>query len=345
MDLVLSSLINGTTIALLYFIIPLCLFLFGFSKVVHSKNKEAPIAEGAWPILGHLSLFSGTQSPHRVLGTLADKYGPIFTIKLGSKRALILNNWEMAKECFTTNDTVVSSRPKLVATEHLCYNGAMFGFAPYGPYWRKLRKIVTFEVLTNRRVEQQQHVRVSEVRASIKELFDVWTSKNNVSYSSNYVLVELDQWFRHLTFNMVLRMVVGKRYFGLTTSYEEEESLRRVNALKKWMHLSGVITVGDVIPCLNIFDFGGYVKTMKETSKELDNIFDEWLKERRHKRTLDEKVDDQGNQDIMDVLLSLLDGTTIEGFDGDTIIKATLLVCIFMILNFVLNSMILNIYL
>jgi len=123
---------------------------------------------------------------------------------------------------------------------------------------------------------------------------------------------------------MVLRMVVGKRYFGLTTSSEEDESKRCVNALKKWMRLFGVITVGDVIPCLNFFDFGGYVKAMKETSKELDKIIDEWLKERRHKKTLDEKVDDQ---DIMDVLLSLLDGTSIEGFDGDTIIKATILVC------------------
>jgi len=333
MDLVLSSLINSTTIALLYFIISLCLFLFGFSKVVHSKTKEATIVEGAWPILGHLSLFSGTQSPHRVLGTLADKHGPIFTIKLGYKRALILNNWEMAKECFTTHDMVVSSRPKLVGTEHLGYNGAMFGLAPYGPYWRQLRKIVTLEVLTNRRIEQQAHVRVSEVQASIKELFDVWSSKNNETYSSNYVFVELDQWFTHLTFNMVLQMVVGKRYFGLTTISEDEESKRCVNGLKKLMHLFGVITVGDVIPCLKFFDFGGYVKAMKETSKELDKIFDEWLKERRHKRTLDEKVDDQGNQDIMDVLLSLLDGTTIEGFDGDTIIKATILVCICMILN------------
>ena len=339
MDFVLSSLINSTTNTLLYFIIPLCLFLYGFSKVVHSKNKEAPIAEGAWPILGHLSLFSGKQSPHRVLGTLADKYGPIFTIKLGSKHALILNNWEMAKECFTTNDMVVSSRPMLVGTEHMGYNGAMFGLAPYGPYWRQLRKIVTLEVLTNRQIEQQQHIRVSEVQASIKELFDIWSSKKNESYSSNYVLVELDQWFTHLTFNMVLQMVVGKRYFGLITSSEEEESKRCVNALKKLMHLFGVITVGDVIPCLNFFDFGGYVKAMKETSKELDTYFDKWLKERRHKRTLDEKLDDQGNQDIMDVLLSLLDGTTIEGFDGDTIIKATILVCIYMI------YMILNMYL
>ncbi|WJX65498.1 hypothetical protein P8452_50155 [Trifolium repens] len=324
MDLVLSSLINTTPIALLISLIPLLLFLFGFTKFANSKNKEAPIAKGTWPILGHLPTFSGTQPPHRVLGTLADKYGPIFTIKLGSKHALIINNWEMAKECFTTNDMAVSSRPKLVATEHLAYKGAMFGFAPYGPYWRQLRKIATLEILSNRRVEQAKHVHISEVRTSIKELCDVWSSKKSELGSSNYVLVDMKEWFTHLTFNMVLRMVVGKRYFGVETNVEEEEAQRCVQALKELMHLFGIITVGDVIPSLKLFDFGGHVKAMNTTSKRLDKILGEWLKERRHNKILGENVNGQ-SQDILDVLLSLFDGTTIEGFDSDTVIKATIL--------------------
>jgi len=325
MDLILSSLINATTIAL-PFLILLCLFLFGFSKVTQSKNKEASIANGAWPILGHLSLFSGKQSPHRVLGALADKYRPIFTINLGIKHVLVVNNWEMAKECFTINDKAVSSRPMLVSIKHLAYNGAMFGFAPYGPYWRQIRKIATLEILTNRRIQQKQHVRVSEVQTSIKELFDVWSSKRNESCSLNYVLTDLKQWFTHLAFNMTLRMVVGKRYIGSKTIVEEEEAQRFVKALNEMMRLFGVITVGDVIPCLNFFDFGGHIKVMKETSKELDKITGEWLKEHRHKRTC-KNIDGQDDQDIMELLLSLLDGTTIEGFDCDTIIKATVLVC------------------
>ncbi|KAK2365719.1 cytochrome P450 82A3 [Trifolium repens] len=324
MDLVLSSLINTTPIALLISLIPLLLFLFGFTKFANRKNKEAPIAKGAWPILGHLPIFSGTQPPHRVLGTLADKYGPIFTIKLGSKHALIINNWEMAKECFTTNDMAVSSRPKLVATEHLAYKGAMFGFAPYGPYWRQLRKIATLEILSNRRVEQAKHVHISEVRTSIKELCDVWSSKKSELGSSNYVLVDMKEWFTHLTFNMVLRMVVGKRYFGVETNVEEEEAQRCVQALKELMHLFGIITVGDVIPSLKLFDFGGHVKAMNGTSKRLDKILGEWLKERRHNKILGENINGQ-NQDILDVLLLLFDGRTIEGFDSDTVIKATIL--------------------
>jgi hypothetical protein len=92
--------------------------------------KRAPIAAGAWPIIGHLPLLGGTEPPHVTLGAMAEKYGPVFTIQLGLQRALVISSCEMAKECFTTNDLAVSSRPKLVAAKHIGYNFAMFVFAP-----------------------------------------------------------------------------------------------------------------------------------------------------------------------------------------------------------------------
>ncbi|KAJ1390454.1 Cytochrome P450 [Sesbania bispinosa] len=320
MDLVLNCL-SAIVIALLSLFSLYYLFLYRSSKVAH--EKEAPSAAGAWPILGHLPLFSGSQTPHRTLGALANKYGPLFTIKLGATRALVLSNWEIAKECFTINDMVVSSRPRLVATQHMAYNGAMFGFAPYGPYWRQLRKISTLEILSNRRVEQLRHVRALEVQTSIKELFNVWSSKKN---GDGYVLVELKQWFTQLTFNMVLRMAVGKRYFGATNMVDEQEAQRSIKALKEYMRLMGVFTVADAIPYLRWFDFGGHEKAMKKTAKELDKIVGEWLEEHRQNRALDEKI--ERDQDFMDVMISMLEGTTIEGFDADPIIKATTLTLI-----------------
>ena len=74
---------------------------------------------------------------------------------------------------------------------------------------------------------------------------------------------------------------------------------------------------------LRCFDFGGHEKAMKETGKELDNIFGEWLEEHRQNRSLGESID----RDFMDVMISLLDGKTIQGIDADTIIKSTVLVC------------------
>ncbi|RVW58388.1 Protopine 6-monooxygenase [Vitis vinifera] len=38
------------------------------------------------------------------LGDMADKYGPIFCIHLGLRKALVVSRWEVAKECYTTND-------------------------------------------------------------------------------------------------------------------------------------------------------------------------------------------------------------------------------------------------
>ncbi|ESW05360.1 hypothetical protein PHAVU_011G173200 [Phaseolus vulgaris] len=317
MDFVLNYL-NTSAIAFLSLIL-FCLFFY--NPFNFFQTKEAPTVAGAWPVLGHLPLLSGSKRPHRTLGALADKYGPIFTIQLGSKKALVINNWEMAKECFTTNDMAVSSRPKLIAIELMGYN-AMFGFVPYGPYWRELRKIVTLEILTTRRVEQLQHVRVSELQNSIKELHDVWCSQKS---ESGYALVELKQWFSHLAFNMVLRMVVGKRYFG-GENLDNEKAQRCVKAVEEFMRLLGVFAVGDAVPWLRWFDFGGHEKAMKETAKELDSIIGEELEEHRKRKGLGEKDDEA--QDFMEVMISLLDGRTIDGIDADTMIKSTVLAVI-----------------
>nr|KAJ0213680.1 hypothetical protein LSAT_V11C400204550 [Lactuca sativa] len=63
---------------------------------------------------------------------------------------------------------------------------------------------------------------------------------------------------------------------------------------------------------------------MKNTWKDLDNIFDRWLKE--HKQEIKSIQQHEANQDFMHVLISILRGASEDqfpGFDHDTIIKAT----------------------
>jgi oligoribonuclease (3'-5' exoribonuclease) len=69
------------------------------------------------------------------------------------------------------------------------------------------------------------------------------------------------------------------------------------------------------------------VKAMKETAKELDIVLDDWLVEHHKMKGLVEKV--ESDQDFMDMMISMLDGATINGFDADTINKATTLVCMY----------------
>ncbi|PHT32517.1 Cytochrome 82C2 [Capsicum baccatum] len=117
----------------------------------------------------------------------------------------------MAKECFTLNDKALASRPTTVAAKHMGYGYAIFGFAPYSPFWREMRKIVMFELLSNRRLDTLKHVQVSEVDIGIQELYKLWVNNN----SDRPMLVELKRWFENLTLNVIVRMVDGKRYFGV----------------------------------------------------------------------------------------------------------------------------------
>ncbi|XP_019454573.1 PREDICTED: cytochrome P450 82A3-like isoform X2 [Lupinus angustifolius] len=241
------------------------LFLQRRSKVI--RGREPPLVAGGWPIIGHLLLLSGSQVPHLTLGAMADKYGPIFTIMLGLHRAVVLNNWKVAKECFTINDLAVSTRPRLVAVQQMSYNQAMFAFAPYSPYWREMRKIATLELLSNRRIELLSHVRVSEVETSIKELYKLWNDKRN---HSDQVQVEMMQWFGELTLNVILRIIAGKRNYDNACEADQEEAQRWLKAMREFFHLMGLFVVGDSIPWLRWLDLGGHEKAMRANAKELD---------------------------------------------------------------------------
>ncbi|KAJ6872294.1 cytochrome P450 CYP82D47-like [Populus alba x Populus x berolinensis] len=284
-----------------------------------SKTKLAPEAGGAWPIIGHLPLLAGAELPHLRLGALADKYGPIFTIRIGMYPAVVVSSWELAKELFTTNDAIVSSRSKLTASKILGYNFASFGFSPYGEFWRGIRKIVASELLSNRRLELLKHVRASEVEVSVKELYKLWYSKDkNVD---SQILVNMNQWTADMNLNVMLRMIAGKRYYDAGIVTEENEARRCQRAMREFFHLTGLFVLRDAVPFLGWLDWGGYEKAMKRNAEELDNIFDEWLEEHRRKRDSGESANKE--QDFIDVMLYALDGINLAGYDPDTVRKAT----------------------
>ncbi|RZC48053.1 hypothetical protein C5167_041015 [Papaver somniferum] len=144
---------------------------------------QAPVPAGAWPMIGHLRLLSGKKPPYVTLGSLADKYGPAITIRIGLKQALACG--------------------ELLS---------MFGFAPYGPYWRKLRKVVNHE-LSFSKLQLVQHIWDSEINKSIKELHELYLNsrKNKSEADDSEVLVDMKRWFANLSLNIYVKTVVGNK--------------------------------------------------------------------------------------------------------------------------------------
>ncbi|XP_047325107.1 xanthotoxin 5-hydroxylase CYP82C4-like [Impatiens glandulifera] len=321
LDHVSSSIIAGvilftllsSSLSLFYYYLSGSMFLFlGGAGDHHKSNIKPPEPSGAWPVLGHLHLLRGTKIFHETMSEMADKHGPIFGIRLGLRRAIVVSNWELAKELSTTHDLAVASRPKLLVAKHLGYNYAMFAFSPYGPYWREIRKFVSLELLSNRRLHLLRHIRVSETKTSIQQLYKLWADHSYegdhdlTTSGTNGVTVDMSQWISDLIMNVNFIMIFGKRYSG-GSDVEKEEARRCQRIFKKHLYLFGMNVVGDMIPWLRWLDIRGHEKAMKETLQEYDQLLVKWLAEHRDHRQNAWKVEGKTmERDFMDVMISML---------------------------------------
>lgn len=115
------------------------------------------------PILGHLHLL---KSPlHRHLHHLSEKTGPIFYLKLGFRRLVVVTSSALAKECFTgKNDLVFANRPNFIVGKYINYNHTAMSGASYGDHWRTLRRIAALELLSTNRINSFIQVRRDEIK-------------------------------------------------------------------------------------------------------------------------------------------------------------------------------------
>ncbi|KAI5422948.1 xanthotoxin 5-hydroxylase CYP82C4 isoform X1 [Lathyrus oleraceus] len=279
-----------------------------------SKGKKPPQPSYALPLIGHLHLL-GNQIPlARIFASLSEKYGPIFQINLGAYPALVFSNKEAIKECFTTNDKTLASRPKSSHGIYLGYNFAGFGFAPYGPYWSKLRKLTMLELLSSRRIESLRHVYESEIDTLIKDL--------SLYVKDGKVNVVISEWLERLTFNIMTKMICGKRYLDYLQDVDDVEAHGNiVKLIKEFMHISGEFVPKDLIPILGWFGYEGKVlKSMKRVARDLDIVVGRWVEEHVEKSNdIDEK------HDFIDVMLSVIEDDPVSGHNSDTIIKANVM--------------------
>ncbi|OMO92210.1 Cytochrome P450 [Corchorus olitorius] len=279
------------------------------------QQRSPPEPAGALPLIGHLHLLgANNQLLHRTFADMADKYGPAFSIRLGIHQALVVSNWEVAKECFTTNDKVFPTRPNSLAVKLMAYNRKMLGFAPHGQYWRDMRKLATVELLSSRRLELLKHVRDTEINCFIKELYEQTEKSRGVA------VVEMKERIGDMAMNIIVRKIAGKTYFGTQGSCDEE-SRRCQKAMKDFFYLIGLFLVSDTVPFLGWVDvLMGRISEMKRTAKELDFVLGSWVNEHRDRRLREGLT---GEQDFIDVMLSVMDEGNIPTQEADAIIKGT----------------------
>ncbi|XP_030445192.2 cytochrome P450 71AU50-like [Syzygium oleosum] len=248
-------------------------------------KKRLPPGPRGFPILGNLHLLG--QNPHHDLHKLAKKYGPLMHLRLGLVPAIVVSSPKVAEQFLKTHDVVFASRPPHEASKHISYEQRSLAFAPYGPYWRNIRKMCTLELLSNAKINSFKSMRREEVGLLVNFLKDASHNRTTIDLSANISSLSAD---------MSCRMVFGKKYMDKEF---DERGFKAV--IQEVMVLGATPNIGDYVPYLASFDLQGLTKRMKAVSKVFDAFFEKIIDE--HVKS---KKDEGESKDFVDVMLGFM---------------------------------------
>ncbi|KAL8258047.1 hypothetical protein R6Q59_030088 [Mikania micrantha] len=254
-------------------------------RSTHLRPNKLPPGPLPLPVIGSLHLLGNL--PHRSLHKLAQKYGPIMSIRLGSVPFVIVSSPDAAKLFLGTHDAVFASRPEIQAAKYLSYDNKGMTFSEYGPYWRSVRKFCTVELLSATKISGFAGMRREEIGLMVQEMKGA---------SMVQKVVNLSETVSSVIEGMVCRMLFGKK---------NDERFVFKTVIDKSMEATGTFNLADYVPMLAPFDLQGLTKRLKSLSKELDDMFEILIDEHeKHNQTFDYSPN-RDQMDFIDILLSL----------------------------------------
>ncbi|XP_010543254.1 PREDICTED: cytochrome P450 81D1-like [Tarenaya hassleriana] len=237
-----------------------------------SFRKQFPPSPPSLPFVGHL--FYLKKPLHRTFRELSDKYGPVFSLRVGNRRIVIVSSPSLVQECFGPNDKILANRPQFLNTKYVAYDSTTIGTAPYGPHLRNLRRIAAVEMVSSHRLNLFLSVRADEVRRMVVKLAR--------EAREGPVAVDLRQAITVVVMNNIMRMIAGKRYYD--DDQGKEESSRRFHAImQEVLDKSGLGNPADYFPILKWIS-PKYVKRVKELGFRMNEFTQGLVDEMRSKK-------------------------------------------------------------
>ncbi|XP_059669699.1 desmethyl-deoxy-podophyllotoxin synthase-like [Cornus florida] len=264
------------------------LFLFMVSKIISkTKSLTRNLPPGPWklPLIGNMHQFVGSQ-PHHCLRDLAMKHGPLMHLQLGELSIVVISSAETAKEVMKTHDIIFANRPCLLTSSIVSYGSTNISFAPYGDYWRQLRKICIMELLSIKRVQSFRFIREEEVSNLIK----------SISTDTGLPL-NLSKKISVSTSNIIARVAFGKK------CKDQEAFLSLVKEINK---LAAGFDVADLFPSVKLLHLiTGLRPKVEKIHREIDKILDNIIDDHKAKKVAAKIHDVEADDDLVDVLVKI----------------------------------------
>lgn len=263
-------------------------------KSLKKTDSTLNIPPGPWklPILGNIPHLV-TSTPHRKLRDMGKIYGPLMHLQLGEVFTIVVSTAEYAKEVMKTHDVIFASRPRILASDILGYDSTDIAFAPYGNYWRQLRKICTLELFTPKRVNSFQPIREEEFTNLIKRIA---SEKGSNSISP----INLTQAVLSSIYTITSRAAFGKK------NKDQEEF---ISLVKEMTTLAGGFDIGDLFPSARWLQLvTGLRPKLERLQRQTDQILENIINEHKEVKSKVKEGQGESEEDLVDVLLKFEDG-------------------------------------
>ncbi|KAH0462889.1 hypothetical protein IEQ34_007471 [Dendrobium chrysotoxum] len=266
------------------------LFFFKKSPTIINTSSVQPLPPSPpkFPIIGNLHQLGS--SPHRFLRSLSECYGSLMLLHLGHLPVLVTSSPSIIREITQTQNHLFANRPSLKVPDTLFHHGHDIAFAPYGEYWREMKKATILHLLSNKKVGSYKYAREEELTFMMKEI-------------ERTMLVDITKMFHVLSRDVISRAVTGEstrnKLWGDDLSKLIDDSSR----------MMGEFYVGDYIPWLGkiVGVVTGFERRLRNTVERSDKFLEEIVKEHRRRmaKRKEEGDGDATHECFLDALLTL----------------------------------------
>ncbi|KAJ0609569.1 putative cytochrome P450 [Helianthus annuus] len=274
----------------------LALLFLWYKWMLSYTTTSLPPGPSGLPVVGYLP-FLGSNL-HERFTEMAHKYGPIFSLQLGSKLHVVVNSMDLVKVVTHDLDQTFASRNTPIAASVITYGGSDLTFSnSKTAHWRNMRKLLVSQVMSNACLKASQSFRTRKVRKMVNEVYTKIGKKVNIN-----------EMAFNTELNVVTSMLWGcsKSDEGMGSSYIED---RFHEVESKIFKLLGAPNISDFFPWLSWFDLQKRRRDMQRHLEYVDQIFDNIIEKRikANSSKIDRAVEEDGRKDFLQILLELKD--------------------------------------
>ncbi|KAJ0716378.1 putative cytochrome P450 [Helianthus annuus] len=242
------------------------------------------------PVFGYLPFLSNHL--HERFTEISHRYGPIFSLRLGSKFHVVVNSVDLAKVMTRELDRTFANRSPPVAALTITYGALDIAWSNNNVYWRNMRKLLVSQVLSNANLDACQGFRTTEVRKTISNV-----------YARMGTPVDVNE----IAFDTELKVVTSMLWGRSSISGDFFDGFREVEF--KIIALLTAPNISDFIPVLSWFDLQGRNREMQKLREHLDRILDSIIEDRieTNSRKTEDAAEDDERKDFLQIMLELKD--------------------------------------